>query len=105
MRRDTQSDDRSKGLHRDDVPSLVRDNVSSQEIDIGNRVAAFYSAAGGGGDAVGVALDDGGRFHLHAEEARAGVHDEIITGALAIGLADGEAQAGDTPQKAHLGPL
>src|SRR5438270_4551644 len=85
MRRDAETDDGIEGLDGNNVPSFVRNDIGGQEINIGGGIAAFYPAAGGSGDAVGSAIDNRDRFHLHPQEAGASIHDEIVAGIVAEG--------------------
>ena len=105
MRREAESNKGIEGLNRNDVPSVAGNNVSGQEIDVGGCVAMFYAAAGRSGDAIGVAIDDGDGFYLYAEEAGAGIHDEIVAGIVAEGPGDGEAESAGAPEKTHFSPL
>ena len=105
MRRDAETDDGIEGLDGNDVPSFVRNDIGGQEINIGGGIASFYPAAGGSADAVGSAIDNRDRFHLHPKKAGASIHDEIVAGIVAEGPGDGEAESAGAPEKTHFSPL
>src|SRR5438874_9050356 len=73
MGRDAETDDGIEGLDGNDVPSFVRNDIGGKEVNVGRGVSAFYPAAGGSGDAVGSAVDNRDRFHLHPQEASASI--------------------------------
>src|SRR5438477_4909502 len=91
--------------NRDEIPNVARDNVGSDEVNIVGVISALASAAMADGDAEGIAVEAGDRFHLYASEAAAGIHDEVVGGVVAIGLGDVQAAAKCLVEKTHLGPF
>ena len=56
-------------------------------------VSALASAAVADGDAKGITVEPGDRFHLDAGEASTRIHDEIIGGVVAVRFGDVQAAA------------
>ena len=83
---------------RNDDPSVFGENVADKEVDFVGGV--------GDGDAVRAALrgeevsalaEAAGRLDLHADETAAGVEDEVVAIAVAVGFGDSESEAGGLP--------
>ena len=89
------------GFDRDDVPDVVRDNVSNEEIDFGGSVG---NAAGSGGfDAVAGFGIAGGGFNLDAEESLAEFDDGVVALAISPRKADGESEMGGAGEEGGFG--
>jgi hypothetical protein len=81
---------------RDDVPGIVSDDVSGDEVDFVSGVWNDGFMCAGTGDANAVSPAGGGknRFDLNAKDAAIGLDDHVVGFAVAVGLADGESHAG-----------
>src|SRR5438874_11206694 len=81
------------GADGDEIPDVAGDDVGSNEVNITRAVSALAPAAVADGDAEGIAVEAGDRFHLDASETAAGIHDEVVGGVVAIGFGDVQAAA------------
>jgi hypothetical protein len=83
---------------RDDDPSVFRKDVADEEVDFvggvgdGNAVRAALRS-----EEVSALAEAAGGFDLHADEAAAGVEDEVVAIAVTVGPGDGESEAGGLP--------
>ncbi|PYX80252.1 MAG: hypothetical protein DMG66_03025 [Acidobacteria bacterium] len=91
-------------LDGNQVPDAPGNHQSRQQIYFTSSVGALVSTAAGG-DAKDTGVELSGRTHLHAPQARAGIHDEIVTSVVAPWAGDSEAALSRLLQKAHLYPL
>ena len=121
------------GVERDDVPGIFGDDVGGDEVDFAGEVGnGAASAAVVGVDAVEAVEELGGTFDLDAIERRtedgcqarvlasqrargiarqglvgegAGVEDEVVAFAVAVGFGDAEAKAGGDEEEDEFGEL
>ena len=78
-----------------DVPGIVGDDVSGDEIDfLGGILNMAAPALAGDSDAVSPASGGKNRLNLNAKHAAIPPDDEVVRFAVAIGFADCESQAG-----------
>src|SRR5437868_4102380 len=77
-------------LDGNQVPDAPGNHQSRQQIYFTSSVGALVSTAAGG-DAKDTGVELSGRTHLHAPQARAGIHDEIVTSVVAPWAGDSEA--------------
>jgi hypothetical protein len=92
---DVEAHVRSEGLHGDDEPGVLGDDVGDEEIDFVGGVGSVAAVrAVDGIQHVGAVLEGAGGFDLYLPEVRCGVDDEVVMLAVAIGVGDGEAEAG-----------
>ena len=88
----------------DDDPGVFGEDVADEEVDFVGRVGDGDSVAAAlRGEEVGSLAETAGGFDLHADEAAAGVEDEIVAVAVAVGLGDGEAEAGGLEEEGEFG--
>jgi hypothetical protein len=99
--------DSASGVERDDVPGVFGDDVGGEEVDFAGKVRDGASVGTAVGvDAIESVAELGGTFDLDAPEWRgrigrariglpakvAGVDNDVVAFAVAVGLADSEAE-------------
>jgi len=89
------------GLDRDDVPDVLGDDVSDEEVDFGRGVGD--GAGPGGFDPVAGFGVAGGGFDLDAEESVAMVDDGVVALAVSPGEADGEVEVSGAGEEGGFG--
>ena len=89
----------------DDVPDVAGNHVRDEEVDFCCGVNSARMAAGGGIDAKPSASAVSGGLHLDTAEALAGVGNEIVAAAIAVGLGDDESAARGLHHEHHLDEL
>ena len=105
MRADADGLASAQSAQRDDVPGVLRDDAGGDEIELARRVAALAAVAAGSLDLIEAILRYEHRFDLHAEEALAVVHNEVVGAVLAVGLRDTQSEGEGMQEKAHLDPV
>src|SRR5437763_13120057 len=105
MRAEADTFQSGDGADRNEIPSVAWDDIGGDEVNVPRLVSALASAAVADGDAEGITVEAGDRFHLDASEAAAEIHDEVIGGVVAIRLGDAQAAAKRLVEKTHLGPF
>lgn len=95
------------GADGNDEPCVFGNDASNEEINFVTAVRAgalVLKLGGRGAELVSAVMsEDPRRFHLNAAEAAAGVHDEVVPGAVAERLGDGEAEVHGAGEKARFG--
>jgi hypothetical protein len=83
----------ARGFNRDDVPEIERDDIGGEEVDFLGCIGDFVGSAAL--DAVAGIFIVVGALDLHAPElAFAVVDSEVVTLAIAPGLANAKAKSG-----------
>jgi hypothetical protein len=95
----------SDGVHRDDVPGIVGDDVGGEEVDVisGVQTASVAVAANAKIDEVSAAMRGESGFDLDAEQAVSAGDHEIESQAVAVRLADAESEAGGFEDENQFG--
>jgi hypothetical protein len=96
---------RAEGGDGEDIPDLFGDDEDAEKVDVSGGVREFTGGAVGGGDLIGVVAAGEEAADLDAEEAAAGVHDEIVLLGVAPGAGDGEAEIDGAGEEAGFRDL
>ena len=105
MRADADGLASAESAQRDDVPGAGGNDAGGDEVEFAGRVAALAAVATGSLDLIEALLRDEHRLDLHAKEAPAVVHDEVIRAVLAEGLRNPQPEREGAEQKTHFRPL
>jgi hypothetical protein len=84
----------------ENVPGVLRHDVSYEKVDVVSGVRDFVSAGLDGIAAVALLIS---RLHLHPPAFRAAVHDEVKGGAVSPGLGDLKAKADGFAEECGFG--
>lgn len=103
MRVKTDRSSCGQGADRDHVPGEVGSGAGDQEIDLIRGVNFLGPLMVRGADKVGAVAGAVGRPYLHAPQAAAGIQDEVVWFAIAVGLGYGEAEFGRLEKEGQFG--
>ena len=94
-RKDVDAFAAGKRFDGDDDPGVFGKDVTDEEVDFVGGVGDRHTVGAAlRGDEVRPLAEAAGGFHLHADEAPAGVDDEVVAITVAVRLGNGESQAG-----------
>src|SRR5205807_3262680 len=109
VRAETNAFQPGNGANRDDVPDILRNDVTRKEIDLATAISGFASASAAKGEPIRILVKNRYRLHLDTGDTSrlaaldASIHHKIIASAIAVGFGDVEAAPQCRSDKTHLG--